>query len=932
MAERVEESLAATGRGVLYGPWGTGKTTLVRAVADHARQDGRRVLRLSGYRADRHTPYSALVSLLGQLQPDERDVLPDEQLEALRHAQREALPHAQREALTHAQRKALPHAQREAPQHAQLRPPTSAAPENPLLHAALTTVLSHLGPRLLVVDDAQWLDDATADALSRQLHILSPDTLQILAAERGAQVPTAALRLCADHPTAIRIPPWTIDDIAHLLSVRGLPTRAAGPVHRLSGGNPVLTLGLITDVAGGGGVQPESLTPSPLSVHLATGWYADLSRDTLHTLRLAALATAPSPALLRRAGRTDADTHLAAAAQAGVLTEEPGGSVIFTADLLRDAALAETTHTTRVPLHEALSRAEDDPVEAVRHRLLAHDDPDAATATQAEEAACSARAGGDRALAAELLLLAADRTPVDRRSDRLHRLAAATDDARASARPDLAHRVHEAVRRARPGPAEHVSALLAVVFAVGQDMEATETHLSRARQVADGDPALLADVEYNQANLANISGADSSKARDAAARAAVLAGQVGDHLTAARALTMQALMERVAADPTAAQTLSRALALNVPLEDIGISDSPRYQAVRFAIFDDRLGEAREELLDLLSAAERGGDLHGLCMVLRSLVEIAARSGDAAKALSWSDRYLRTAWNTGISLGPAWYVAAVAQAAGGSFEQAVRHAALGLAASREDSDALFISRNLAVTATVHLVTGDGTAAVGGLRQVARIEAEQGTVDPRILRWQPDMVEALATVGELHEAEQHLAQLRSADPDVLRAGVGAATTRAQAVFTLHSGDAESAAGLFAEAAEHFAALGLVLEHGRTLISQGRLERSRRRVAAARALWQQAQEIFVEAQARPWVDLSRDLLHQLERPAGRPATGSGPLALSEAELRLARIVAAGASNQEAANRLFLSVKTIEAMLSRVYRKLSVRGRTQLAQALRD
>ncbi|MEW5532661.1 response regulator transcription factor, partial [Streptomyces virginiae] len=91
--------------------------------------------------------------------------------------------------------------------------------------------------------------------------------------------------------------------------------------------------------------------------------------------------------------------------------------------------------------------------------------------------------------------------------------------------------------------------------------------------------------------------------------------------------------------------------------------------------------------------------------------------------------------------------------------------------------------------------------------------------------------------------------------------------------------------------------------------------------------AAEVFERAGAGPWSELARE-------PA--PGDGAGSLAsaaaaLTDAETRLALLVSQGASNQEAAAKLFLSVKTVEARLTRIYQKLDVRSRAQLATALR-
>ncbi|MEU9007953.1 helix-turn-helix transcriptional regulator, partial [Streptomyces sp. NPDC048551] len=89
--------------------------------------------------------------------------------------------------------------------------------------------------------------------------------------------------------------------------------------------------------------------------------------------------------------------------------------------------------------------------------------------------------------------------------------------------------------------------------------------------------------------------------------------------------------------------------------------------------------------------------------------------------------------------------------------------------------------------------------------------------------------------------------------------------------------------------------------------------------------AAEVFGRAGAKPWLELAR------ETPGDGVAPHPGAAALTEAEARLALLVGGGASNQEAAAKLFLSVKTVEARLTRIYQKLDVRSRAQLATALR-
>ena len=116
------------------------------------------------------------------------------------------------------------------------------------------------------------------------------------------------------------------------------------------------------------------------------------------------------------------------------------------------------------------------------------------------------------------------------------------------------------------------------------------------------------------------------------------------------------------------------------------------------------------------------------------------------------------------------------------------------------------------------------------------------------------------------------------------------------------------------------------GRTLLTRAHLERRRRRAAAARAALETAEGLFAEIHATAWLEQVRG---ELARGAGTAPSGSRTL-LTETEARVAAEVARGASNREIAERLYVSVKTVEATLTRIYRKLEVRSRTQLAARL--
>ncbi|NEB80946.1 helix-turn-helix transcriptional regulator, partial [Streptomyces sp. SID14478] len=411
-----------------------------------------------------------------------------------------------------------------------------------------------------------------------------------------------------------------------------------------------------------------------------------------------------------------------------------------------------------------------------------------------------------------------------------------------------------------------------------------------------------------------------------AAQCAVRAGREAHRpdLVAA-ALTMQARIERITAHPSAATTLRRALDLAQGQARLAVRETPQYLACRHALYDDRLDEAESTLQELLVTAEASGSAEDLQEVLRSLAELNARRGAGPRAVRFSERALTVGRDVGLSLGPAWYSRALAALCGTSFAEAARFARLGEVASREVDDQVFTSRNVFVQGLVDLITGHPTRAVEHLHRVADLERRQGVRDVSMLRWHPELVEALALAGHWDRAEETLGRFRAlAGPRELATGWGAGLVRAEAVLRSRTKDHPQAAALLEQAAEQFGDLGLALDRARTYLALSRAQRACRHYAAAHRAAARAAELFDAGGATHWAALCVPT---------RPASDDrgGDVALTEAETTMADAVLRGASNKEIAQELFVSVKTVEATLSRLYRKLGVRSRSQLAALLR-
>ncbi|MEV7415288.1 AAA family ATPase [Streptomyces sp. NPDC089919] len=901
LTAELEHALRTHGRAALTGAAGAGKTTVLDAVARAARSRGETVLRLAPEAADRHIPEASVVALLASV--------PAAVLDRLAGPQRTAISLVCREA--------------DAPRdHIALR----------LAILEVLRTLAAADPVLIAVDNAQWLDEESVDLLRFALR-LTPSRVRVLVGEHGRGGAPVAEALCGPGARAVRLTPLGADDVAELLVRHGLPARLAGRIHRASGGNPRLALALGHSLAEAR--EPVhhavSLPVSGLAREVTRRLLAEAPDPARGTLLLAALATRPTTALLRRAGRPAAEAELAAAERAGLVTVGEDGAVEFTAGALPTVLAADAGWPERSAGHAALAGAVADPVEAARHRALAVDHPDERLAAAVSAAAESCRRRGNRVLAAELGMLAAERTPAELPATELVRLVAAAEDAGCAGRADLARRAARAVLARDASPADRVRVRLAVIDSAGQALADQDETFAHAALDAAGDPALQAAVQLRVAWKLNLSDGDPVRSRAAAAEAGELAARGGDPVAAAMALTVRARMGRILGDPAAEEILAEALALPVPDVPLCLRNAPQYLAVRHALFDDWLDDARRQLLLLLPAVERSGACEDVFEVLRSLTEVELRRGRCAAGLAWARRSLELTIEAGLSPGPAWYVAAMAEAAGGSFTRATGYARRGVQASEEERDLVFLSRNLYALGTVQLAMGDTAQAVATLLRVAGLEAAQQVVDPSILRWHGELAEALVAADRTAEAATLIDGWRAVAVELGRPSVTAALDRARGLLLAARGESDSAVRLLTATAEGFAGQELPVEHGRTLLALARVERRRRRRAPARAALRRAEEVFTAAGAAPWAELARETPGPRSEPGGpldhHPATA----ALTEAEVKLALLVSEGASNQEAAAKLFLSVKTVEARLTRIYQKLQVRSRAQLATALR-
>ena len=209
--------------------------------------------------------------------------------------------------------------------------------------------------------------------------------------------------------------------------------------------------------------------------------------------------------------------------------------------------------------------------------------------------------------------------------------------------------------------------------------------------------------------------------------------------------------------------------------------------------------------------------------------------------------------------------------------------------------------------------------------ARLEAG-GVREPGSVRFVPDQIEALIALGRLEEAEQLLDVLERQAADLDRASALAAAGRCRGLLAAAHGDLDGALAPLQNALVEHERVSMPFETARTLLVLGATRRRARMKRPAREALEQALEIFEQLGARLWAERARA---ELARVGGRPAaTGE----LTPTERRIAALVAEGRSNKEIAAVLFVTPKTVGTQLSRIYRKVGVHSRTELARHLSE
>ncbi|MEU6036156.1 AAA family ATPase [Actinomadura sp. NPDC047616] len=767
---------------------------------------------------------------------------------------------------------------------------------------ALLTLLADLAERqpvLCLVDDLQWIDRGTAEALLFTARRLAAEGVAMLFATREETFGGTGL-------PELRPRRLVRADAGRLLAEQGLPAALHDRVFRESAGNP---LALIEFAAARRGLSDGGAAPLPVTDRVLASFRAQVAalpeRARLMLLIAAAEGRGYMPSLLGAAQRLGVDlADLAAAEQAG-LVEVAGSSITFRHPLVRAAAYQDAPSARRVEVHRALADTADDPGCRARHRASAAVTPDESVAADLETQAGRAGELADFDTAASLYRQAARLTPaLPGRARRLRYAASAVlragnHAAALSLAAEAEQYAGDAAERARLA-----SVRAAVEFERGDPCAASRLLVEHA---ADAAPAEAQSMLRTAATYAWTSG-ELSGVRDAAERLHALGRPdkavdgmalvaAGDH-AAGLPLLAEMIAEVRAADASSPAASS-------PAADAALADR-RMQAVHAGLIvgDD---EATLELATAHAAYCRAGGLVGsLPGVLRAQAQAQIAAGLHRDAESTVAEALALARDIGLrqSTGPLKATLARIAAIEGD-ERRVREL---LADAPPD----------AAYALGLLDLGLGRHA-DALRHFEDVAHRMAAADA-------DRVEAAVRAGTPDRAREPLERFQR----WARAGgqpwALAVAARCQALLD----DTEEP---FTEAVRlHVEHGGRPFERARTQLLYGEWLRRSRRRSDARAPLRSALETFERLRAAPWAERARAELRATgETGAAAPAAAPDVLdRLTPQERQVVRLAADGVSSREIAAQLFLSPRTVEYHLYKAYPKLGVSSRRELPRLL--
>jgi DNA-binding CsgD family transcriptional regulator len=886
----VEGAVRGDGGALLVtGEPGMGKTVLLDDVA--VRASDLTTLRATGRETDSELPFAALAELLRPAEP-EIGALPAPQAQALRRALG--------------------------------LEKSDGAVDGLAVGVATLGVLAALAlrrPVLAVVDDLQWVDEPSRASISFAARHLSKLHVALLCAARDGEIPEAVVDLPRLQLLRLRA-----RDAGELLAGSArvpLERSVRRKLLEVSAGNPLALVELPTALSDAQ-LQGVDELGEPISVNggIERTFGARVARlpertrqALLLTVSAGSEADGPLAAAFRRSGLAVDDLE-AAATDRLVVVED--GHVSFRHPLVRSVVYQGESEASRRAAHALLAEVDHDPDRRVWHQASAAVAPDESVAAELDEAASRALARGAPGSAVRAFDVAARFSVAG--EARGKRLALAARAAHRAGDVSSAARHAIAARELASDPIT-----LADLLLVESDLRMRVGDFDGAHRALIEEAERLVEIDRRRATTMlllalkiRIYRLDGRAAVDEVERvlATVPAGE--RELVHLVALSMSRTVAGTVAalDTALAAAAAAASAPHGHAHTLGIA----WPLIWLEEYD-----VAREVTDRATAVQReAGFLLYLPQSLLPQAELDFRTGRwetavsaAAEALSLFEETQQPSEAASASA-----VLARMEAARGRAQECQVLAQRALASDVEFGLRSAAAQALAALGLLALGSRRPQDAIGPLETAERISTLGEVGEPWLLMSAPDLVEALAHVGQEARAREVLDRFREQSIAVGRVSGLAAAARCAGIL-----EEEQWQDAFEEALALHDQVPTPFERARTeLCYAERLRRARKR-AEARARLRDAIGVFEALGAKPWSERARAELGASGQRARRRST---PIdALTAQELAVAKLVFGGATNREAAATLFVSSKTIEFHLGNVYRKLEVRSRTELVRS---
>jgi DNA-binding CsgD family transcriptional regulator len=877
---------------VIAGAAGVGKSALLHFAREQAVGEGFTTVFAQGVESESDIAFSALSALLrpllGQL-----DGLPAPQTAALASALAVGPPVA---------------GDRFTVSAATLSLLAAAAEEKPLL---------------VLVDDGQWIDRASAEALLFAARRLVAEGILILFTQREdvGELDTTGLPV-------LRLGGLDAKAARELLQERIGGQVAPDVAERLvaaTGGN-ALALAELPALLNPGQLDGSEPLDEPLPVGAALegalgAKIRALPDDAQKALLVAAASGSPRmEAIAPAVSALGLDPALFEQAEYAGLVTVADGELTFSHPLIRSAAYHAAPPPDRRRAHKALAEtltAEEFADRRAWHLAAAAFGPDEDVAAALEDAAAKVRGRGGCAASATALERAARLTP--HAQPRIRRLVQAGADAALAGRFAKALELFDEALALDP-PAEIVAEVnrqkARLQVWAGDPMGAHALFVREAEKVEESDPS-AASLILIEAALAAIVAAEIEQQLDTAQRACELAHGRGGPAE----IYSQAMLG-------IARILHGDIAEGAPLlEPLVALESDRpdpillWTGVALMWIED-YERARAVHERIIATARRLSAPSMLPFPLAWRSGVDFRTGRWASARSSAAECVRLGRELGQTSPFGLVTLARVDAAQGHAQEARDGAAEALEIARRHRVGSLEVIARGTLGFCDLGLGRYEDVVAGLAPVAAYADQSSLANPIVVQWRPDLIEAYIRLDRRDDARSALARLEQEAEHSQLTWARAAAARCRGLLAEEGSYEEE----FQAALDLHDATPTPFERARTELCFGeRLRRSGQRVEA-RTWLRKAQDTFEDLGAEPWAEHARtELRASGETARRRDAAVSDQLTAQE--LQVAMIVAGGATNREAAAALFLSPKTIEFHLGHIYRKLGLRSRAQLA-----